>query len=884
MRILSLVLLLALLTFAMFSLEASEVSAILPQLSIPARCSAVHNVGNLVLHTTNGGVWGSRGGWSPYSLDSGTCTLDNTTLMQTLLSDEYPKGSFDHFLDFGSLWIGAITELDDTLVTNGYDCARIDIEFAAEPLAVGEIAQQSLAGEYRGWGARSDQDFVSVFTDTVTRGVPVYKENEYLTRPVHRPLGLEITQTSMQWSNPLVDDFVITEFRVKNIGLRDLSNVYVGFCMIPAVGHTSLDPGYTDTLQGRAVEGDDVCGYLRTTSFFNGGCRYKDTLNMAWAADADGDPTQELTWAESGSQKSIRGVAGLRFLESPPGTSVSFNWWTVHEYHPRTHNQWAIHDFGPRRKPPAGQQARNFGTGGNGDPLGVANMYYVMSSGEIDYDHVYTGNFGPNDPIWEFPTEHTREYRIWRGEYMAYLLAVGPFDLEREWEETIVTAYVAAPDFHTDPTNMHLLSEQRLEEWYSNLDFSGLAKHAKMAEWVYDNPGYDTDGDGYAGKSHICVSDSVFTDGRWIPTVAETTFYTGDGVADWRAPGAPPAPKFWLYPYDHGIRVRFNGSQTETAKDLVTNRVDFEGYRLYFGRDEREGSFVLSAGYDLHNYDKYVWNPNKYPHGAYDVQEIPLSLEQVRCLYGRGEHPCEDSLFDPLGFTQDNPYRLPGFVSDSAFYFVQHGYNASRLGIDTPIRKLYPNLLKPIPGEPIPDSAYTEDGYLKYYEYECIIDGLLPTVPYYVNVTAIDYGDPAGGVEALESSKLLGLQDCYALENANQTSAINKPVYIYPNPYRVDAKYREMGYEGRGSDRINDRERRIHFANLPAKCWIRIHTLDGDMVREIRHDMDPNDPASDHDTWDLINRNIMAVESGLYYWSVEPDSGPVQIGKLVIIR
>ncbi|MCM2272192.1 MAG: hypothetical protein NDJ18_06535, partial [candidate division Zixibacteria bacterium] len=72
--------------------------------------------------------------------------------------------------------------------------------------------------------------------------------------------------------------------------------------------------------------------------------------------------------------------------------------------------------------------------------------------------------------------------------------------------------------------------------------------------------------------------------------------------------------------------------------------------------------------------------------------------------------------------------------------------------------------------------------------------------------------------------------------------------------------------------------------NLPAKCWIRVHTLDGDLVREIRHDMDPNDPASDHDTWDLINRNIMAVESGLYYWSVEGDDGKVQIGKLVIIK
>jgi hypothetical protein len=844
----------------------------------------VHDVGNLVLHTTNGGVWGSRRGWAPFNLDSNSCNLGNSFLSQTRLADEYPNGSFDHFLSYGSLWIGAITETDDTLVSNGLDCGRVDVEFAAEPLALGSIVNKSLSAGSSKLDSRSDQDYVSIFTDTLTRGIPFYFDDEYLTIPIHRPLGVQVTQTSMQWSNPLVDDFVITEYRIKNIGLRDLSDVYVGFCMIPAVGHTSLDPGYTDTLQGRAVEGDDVCGYLRTANFVNGGCSYEDTLNMTWAADCDGDPTLEQTWAEAGNQKSIRGIAGLRILESPQEATPSFNWWTVHEYHPLSHNQWVTADFGPRRKSVAGQQPRNFGTGGNGDPMGDANKYYVMSSGEMDYDQVYTGTIGPNDPVWEYPTDYTREYRIWLGEYMAYLYSVGPFDLKREWEETIVVAYVAAPEFHTDPTNFQSLYGGRIDQWYEKMDFAPLAKHAKMAEWVYDNPGYDTDGDGYAGKSHICVIDSSLVDGRWVASVAETTFYAGDGVADWRAPGAPPAPKFWLYPYDHGIRIRFNGSKSETAKDIVSNRVDFEGYRVFLGRDEREGSLVLSASYDFQNYDKYVWNPKRYPFGAYEVQEIPMTLDQIRCLYGRGETPCQDSLFDPLAYTQDNPYRMPRFFEDSAFYFVQHGQNASRLGIDTPIRKLYPNALKPIPGEPIPDSAYTEDGYLKYYEYECIIDGLLPTVPYYVNVTAFDFGDPAGGVEALESSKLLGLQDCYALENANQTGAKDKPVYIYPNPYRADAKYREMGYEGRGSDRINDRERRIHFANLPARCWIRIHTLDGDMVREIRHDMDPNDPASDHDTWDMINRNIMAVESGLYYWSVEPDDGKVQIGKLVIIR
>jgi hypothetical protein len=290
------------------------------------------------------------------------------------------------------------------------------------------------------------------------------------------------------------------------------------------------------------------------------------------------------------------------------------------------------------------------------------------------------------------------------------------------------------------------------------------------------------------------------------------------------------------------------------------------------------------AGYDRLNFDKYVYDAQANEANHYAVRELPFSLEALRCLYGVGSDPCLDSGFNPLTFTQANPYRVPGYTADSTFYFGPHDFNVSRLGIDTPIRKRFPDEPMPDLTKSIPPEAFTEDGFLKYYEYECAIDGLLPTVPYYLNVTAFDFGDPATGVGALESDKLMNLSFCYAAENGNQSGIQDKPVFIYPNPYRADANYRQNGYEGRASARIDDRERRIHFANLPAKCWIRIHTLDGDMVREIRHDMDPNDPASDHDTWDLINRNIMPVESGLYYWSVEPDEGKVQIGKLVIIR
>ena len=126
----------------------------------------------------------------------------------------------------------------------------------------------------------------------------------------------------------------------------------------------------------------------------------------------------------------------------------------------------------------------------------------------------------------------------------------------------------------------------------------------------------------------------------------------------------------------------------------------------------------------------------------------------------------------------------------------------------------------------------------------------------------------------------------YALESVDSVLAKSLEVYVYPNPYRLDAGYRAAGFEGLAQQertRPDDRVRRIHFANLPPECTIRIYSIDGDLVREIEHEVDPADPLSNHATWDLITRNTQLVVSGLYYWVVERPDGETQIGKLVII-
>jgi len=529
------------------------------------------------------------------------------------------------------------------------------------------------------------------------------------------------------------------------------------------------------------------------------------------------------------------------------------------------------------------QNYRDFGTGTTGLPVGDRNFYYVMSSGEVDYDQFYTATIGPFHSDWLYPPRDIAA-DIADGMPVEYVLSFGPFDLEPGATLPIVFAYVAGEDFHTDPYNIDNLPDNP-RRYYENLDFSDLAKNALWAEWIYDNPGVDTDGDGDSGEYCICAVESTLVDSAWVYTRVDTTWYKGDGIPDWRAVSPPPAPAFWIEPIAGGLRIRFNGQLSETTKDVFLKTIDFEGYRIYIGRDDRATSFSTVASYDRDNYDKYIWNLNAFPDPGFVLQDIPFTLDSLCCLYGFGDDPCRDSLFDPLAYTPSHPYNHPDFP-DSFFYFVKHDFNTSELGVTTPIRKVYPDEPDPqtLPVDSLTPNRYTEEGYLKYYEYEFTITDLLPTVPYWVNVTAFDFGSPKGGLRALETSVTLGARYAYPLSPYGMKEENIGKVYVYPNPYRIDAGYRRLGFEGRTRDDLPaDKVRAIHFANLPPRCTIKIFSLDGDLIKKIEHDMDPSDPNASHDQWNLITRNYQAVVSGLYYWTVESPDGQTQIGKLAII-
>jgi len=823
----------------------------------PAYCIAGHRVGKIVLGVNNAGTFGT-----------GFMSGADWFTGQYVPSCEYPKRSNIQYLFAGAIWIGAVVGRD-TLVSVGADGWQHTQEMFPEEAPLGYMIKRSIIDpskpEYE--GAISEEDYISVYTDTITMGV----DPDYFGRP-HKPLYIEVTDGNYAWSYAYAEDFVLFDYQIKNIGQNRLKNVYMGL-------YVDADVCYN--CEGTNGFADDICGFRDTMRRQYGKCEYIDTVNIAWIADNEGD------FSRLPSEQTPH-VTATRIVRTPATKlDVSFNWWIS--------NGSAPLDFGPREKDTVGRLKdwfRDFGTGGIGTPEGDVNKYYVLRNREFDYDQVYTYTITENDTLWQYPSNRGLAEDFADGFDTRYLLSFGPFDIDPGQKLPISLAYIAGENFHTYRDNIYNLPDDP-DAFYDSLHFEDLGTNSMWASWIYDNPGVDTDGDKYFGKCRFCVTDStVIGSTMVIDTVTfdttweinyksvDTIWYEGDGVPDFRGASPPPAPDFWIEPSVGSLHIRFNGTRSETTKDVFSRLIDFEGYRIYIARDERASSYSVVSSYDLEDYNKYVYDTVK---GDFELAGIPYTLEVLRAIYGT---PFGNPDFDPLAYSRTSPFVHPHYP-DSIFYFEPQDFNQSQLGLPGGIRKVYPD--QPYPSSVVPDSArpdeLTEEGYLKYFEYEYEIHNLLPTVPYWVNVTAFDFGSPSSGLGSLESSVTLRAKSAYPLSSVDEVARQNLKVFVYPNPYRIDAGYRALGFEGRNTPgaRPDDRVRAIHFANLPDSCTIRIFTLDGDLVREIKHEMDPSDPNASHDTWDLITRNTQMTVSGLYYWTVEAKNGETQIGKLVII-
>lgn len=844
---------------------------------------AVHDIGKIGLTVTNQGHLGT--GFADGAGNAPSCI--------------YPYPGQQDYLFAGAFWIGAVVGRD-TLVSVSADGWNFTREMwpdpgSQPPPAGGAIVARSII-DGSDEDAVSEQDFICVYTDTVTN--PAYVDNDPFDGRPHIPLDIEVTQRSYAWSYAYAEDFVLFDYSIKNIGVKSLTKVYMGIYIDGDVKKPNQQTGFDD----------DICGFRQYIESPQG-CGFIDTVNIAWIADANGKDDEAEASAASCDFPSVTGVKVVR---TPSDTlDYSFNWWIS--------NGNAALDWGPRRLGTPDDPYRDFG-GFMGTPEGDRNKYYIMRHKEFDYDQLFSA-VDHTAEGW-FPRDgNANNYAD--GFDTRYLFSFGPFNIDPGEVLPISFCYVAGEDFHKDPCEAfdNLFDPNDPEIYYDTLDFSDFGLNAIWASWIYDNPGYDTDGDGNAGDFRICGYDSVLVyetvsedplviDTFWEYTDADTLWYRGDGVPDFRGASPPPPPELWkvdttdekhdtlgtkfvtrIAEHNQGeIRVRWNGLKSETQKDVFSNSVDFEGYRVWVSESPVTADYAVVASYDIEDYNRYYWNSAR---GEWDLVETPFTIDSLRSLYGQS--------FNPDDYPIDNPLHVGTYPNDTSYYFISQDWNQSSLTDTIMIHKRFPDAVKPdtldIAYNRIyhPDYLTDDSLFLKYYEYEYVLRDLLPSRLYYIAVTAFDYGSPPD-LPSLETSPAQNFIAEYPQNPASMVEEKGLDVVVYPNPYRADGNYSGSRFEGQDyvtypsyTDTLisqtgfnEDRTRGIHFTNLPHKCTIRIFTIDGDLVRQIEHNAAQGAPQASHEKWDLITRNTQAVVSGIYYYSVESEYGN-QVGKLVII-
>ncbi len=793
----------------------------------PAIDYGFHSRGNMQLIIANNGTIGSFG----------QTMLDPFT-GKNVTSCFYPKNSDITSLWVGAFWIGAVVGRD-TLVSCGSEDYYETQEFQPDVEQLGRVRMRSIDPNSKFYSpeAQSEEDLTVEYADTLTDpGIVGRDRYDGLS---HRPLGVAIRQTSMAWSYSYADDFILFDYDIANIGHSRLKRVYMGIWIDGDMWHTSRN--------GPVGWEDDIVGF-RHTQPSPEGCGFVDTVNIAYHADNDGDPVGG-EW----DFRSTRSVLGSRVVRTPSDSlNYSFNWWITSYSDPNA-------DFGPRQVGTPTDPFRQVGDG-LGTPRGDRNRYYAMRHSEFDYDLLFAA-VDHSQTGWLPPPQNAD--RLAAGFDCRYLLSFGPFDIDPGQHLPVSFAWVGGTNFHRQPTDFdNLFNPNSPSAYYESLDFSQLALNSRWASWVYDNPGVDTDDDGNFGRFRVCDSTDTF-------------WYQGDGVPDFRGASPPPAPRLKVIPSVGRLTVRWNGFLSETTPDVFLRRADFEGYNVYLARDDRAASFSLLSSYDREDYNRFRFQLSGPEGAGWVLEEIPFTVDSLKALYGES--------FLPELYPRSNPLSVDG----EFFYFAPMGGNADDLGLPGGIRKVYPDAINPgIDSSLWTDvDVTTEHGVRlpKFFEYEFVVEDLLPTVPYYVAVTSLDFGSPKSGLPALETSPVNNMVEDFALPSSDSVMAKGEDVYVWPNPYRIDADYAANGYENRQGNLAPERARLIHFANLPAKCTISIFSLDGDLVRTINHDYPVGSPMSTHESWDLVTRNTQSVVSGLYYWVVE-SADRTQIGKLVIIK
>jgi hypothetical protein len=248
--------------------------------------SFVHNVGQLQMHMSNWGIFGSMpSAGFPFSAAP---------------SAQWPADSGIEYLYVAGLWIGGIVNGIPSVSTAAFEMEfrptddPIDAMYRSNEGASGGIRfpfpgcdddrdglvdEDRLDGRDNDGDGRVDEDFAAIsdqmFTSWYTDDQPATSQRY----PDHRPLHVMVEQESYQWDSPRFDDFVGVTLKITNIGDEVIEQAYLGLFADFDVGPRNSPDYWTDDAQGDWF--GTMCTDIGPVS-----------LNIMYGYDVDGDGGQ----------------------------------------------------------------------------------------------------------------------------------------------------------------------------------------------------------------------------------------------------------------------------------------------------------------------------------------------------------------------------------------------------------------------------------------------------------------------------------------------------------------------------------------------------------------------------------------------------------------
>ncbi len=153
-----------------------------------------------------------------------------------LIYSEFPRGSFEEHIGEGGIWIGAINEgTGDTAVSvttswnSNFEFYPTDEQW--DSIWVVNKNDTVNIPYWHNYAGVSDQDFVCRYSDDNLSNIPS-----------HKPLHVEVIQTSYAWASPPLDQIIVYNFYVipRKVNLK---KVYIAYWLDANVGYrgTSWD-------------------------------------------------------------------------------------------------------------------------------------------------------------------------------------------------------------------------------------------------------------------------------------------------------------------------------------------------------------------------------------------------------------------------------------------------------------------------------------------------------------------------------------------------------------------------------------------------------------------------------------------------------------------